>query len=91
MALVIWVAIDMSLPPLGNGDPYDLLINRLIVGINQLDENLVRSRCEAIDNDGIAAGVCPMPCGVIDRHLDVPNRANQLATSLVDRTLNATG
>jgi hypothetical protein len=49
------------------------LINRLMVGIDQLDEDRVRPWREAIDDDGISAGVCPMPCGVVDRHVDVSN------------------
>ena len=71
MVLEVGVAVDMSLPPLRNGDPYHLLINRLVVGIDQLDEDRVRPWSEAIDDDGIAAGVCPVPCGVIDRHVDM--------------------
>ena len=61
MVLEVGVAVDMSLPPLRNGDPYDFLINRLMVGIDQLDEDRVRPWREAIDNDGIAAGVCRSP------------------------------
>ena len=76
MVQVVGVAVDISLPPLRNGDPYHFLINRLMVGIDQLDEDRVRPGCEAIDNDGIAAGVFPVPGGVIDRHVDVPNRGN---------------
>src|SRR5258708_4443757 len=73
MVLEVSVAVDMSLPPPGNGDPYHLLINRLVVGIDQLDEDRVRPWREAIDDDGIAAGVCPVPCGVVDRHVNVSN------------------
>src|SRR5258705_2328068 len=73
MVLEVGVAVDMSLPPLRNGDPYHFLINRLMVGIDQLDEDRVRPWREAIDDNGIAAGVCPVPCGVVDRHVDVSN------------------
>ena len=73
MVLEVGVAVDMSLPPLRNGDPYHFLINRLMVGIDQLDEDRVRPWREAIDDDGIAAGVCPVPCGVVDRHVNVSN------------------
>src|SRR3989442_13876212 len=73
MMLEVGVAVDMSLPPLRKGDPYPLLINRLVVGIDQLDEDRVRPWREAIDDDGIAAGVCPVPCGVVDRHVNVSN------------------
>jgi hypothetical protein len=40
MVLEVGVAVDMSLPPLRNDDPYDFLINRLMVGIDQLDEDV---------------------------------------------------
>src|SRR2546423_684766 len=73
MMLEVGVAVDMSLPPLSNGDPYHLLINRLVVGIDQLDEDRVRPWREVIDDNGIAAGVCPVPCGVVDSHVDVSN------------------
>src|SRR5713101_5788962 len=73
MVLEVGVAVDMSLPPLRNGDPYHFLINRLVVGIDQLDEDRVRPWREAIDDDGIAAGVGPVPCGVVDRHVNVSN------------------
>ena len=65
--------VDMSFPPPRNGDPYHFLINRLMVGINQFDEDRVRPWCEAIDNHGIAAGVCPVPRGIIDRHVNMSN------------------
>src|SRR5258705_491279 len=71
MALEVGVAVDMSLPPLRNGDLYHFLSNRLMVGIDQLDEDLVRPRREAIDNDGLSAGICPDPRGIVDRHMDV--------------------
>src|ERR1700704_1256348 len=73
MVLEVGVAVVMSLPPLRNGDPYHLLINRLVVGIDQLDDDRVRPWREAIDDDGIAAGVRPVPCGVVDRHVNVSN------------------
>ena len=44
-----------------------------MVGIHQLDQDLVRPGREAVDNDRIAARVCPVPRGVIDRHMDVPD------------------
>src|SRR2546425_520513 len=71
MVLEVGVAVDMSLPPLRNGDAYHFLINRLMVGIDQLDEDRVRPWREAIDDNGIAAGVCPVPWGIVDRHMDV--------------------
>src|SRR5258705_1188417 len=73
MVLDVGVAVDMSLPPHGNGYTCHLLIIRLVVGIDQLDEDRVRPWREAIDDDGIAAGVCPVPCGVVDRHVNVSN------------------
>ena len=42
-----------------------------MVGIDQLDQDLVPPGREALDNDRIAACVCPVPGGVIDRHMDV--------------------
>ena len=71
MVLEVGVAVDTSFTPSRNGDPYHLLINRLMVGVDQFDEELVRPRREAIDDNGIAAGVCPVPCGVVDSHVDV--------------------
>src|SRR5258706_13207633 len=71
MVLRVVISADTSFTPSRNGDPYHLLINRLMVGVDQFDEDLVRPRREAIDDDGIAAGVCPVPNGVIDRHVDV--------------------
>src|SRR5207249_9978395 len=73
MVLEVGVAVDMSLPPLRNGDAYHFLINRLMVGIDQLDEDRVRAWREAIVDNGIAAGVCPVPCGVVDRRVNVSN------------------
>jgi hypothetical protein len=67
------VAVDMSSPLLSHGDPYHFLSNRLMVGIDRLDKDLVQPRCEATDNNGIAAGVRPVPCRVIDRHVDLSN------------------
>ena len=71
MVLGVVIPVDTSFTPSRNGDPYHLLINRLMVGVDQFDEDLVRPRREAIDDDRIAAGVCPVPHGVIDRHVDV--------------------
>src|SRR5258705_12335568 len=67
------ISADTSFTPSRNGDPYHLLINRLMVGVDQFDEDRVRPWREAIDDDGIAAGVCPVPCGVVDRHVNVSN------------------
>ena len=77
MVLEVGDAVDMSWPPLRNGDPYYFLINRLMVGVDQLDQNRVRPWREAIDDNGIAAGVCPVPCGVVDRDVDVSNPWSQ--------------
>src|SRR5258707_1214637 len=71
MVVEVGVAVDMSLPPLRNGDPHYGLINRLMVGTYQLDEDLVRARREAIENHGLSAGISPEPRGVVDRHMDV--------------------
>src|ERR1035441_3734558 len=55
-----------------NCESDNLLIEGPMVCIDQLDQNLVRSRREAINDDRYAARVCPVPGGVIDRHMDVP-------------------
>jgi hypothetical protein len=34
MVLEVGVAVDMSFPPLRNGDPHHFLINRLMVGVD---------------------------------------------------------
>ena len=47
------------------------LIDWLIVGIHQLDQDLVPPGRETLDNDRIATCGCPVPGGVIDRHMDV--------------------
>ena len=47
------------------------LINRLVVGINEFNPNLVRPRHNALEDDRISACVCPVPGGVIDRNMDV--------------------
>ena len=44
-----------------------------MIGIRQFDEDLVAPGRETLENDGISAGVCPMPRCVIDRHVDVSN------------------
>ena len=49
------------------------LINCLMVGIHQLDQGLMRPGREALDNDRVAARVCPVPHGVIDGYMNVSN------------------
>lgn len=59
-----------------NCEGNNLLIQRPMVCIDQLDQNLVRPRRKAIDNDRYTACICPVPGGVIDSHMDVPNPWN---------------
>ena len=47
------------------------VIDWLMNGIRQFDQDLVPPGREAIDDDRVAACVCPVPRGVIDRHVDV--------------------
>ena len=50
---------------------YRALINRLMDGIRQLDQDLMRPWGKALDDDRVAACVCPVPGGVIDCHMNM--------------------
>jgi hypothetical protein len=49
------------------------LINYLIAGIYELDQDLMSPGHKALDNNRIPACVCPMPRRLIDGHMDVSN------------------
>jgi len=54
MVLRVVISADTSFTPSRNGDPYHVLINRFDGGVDQFDEDFVRPRREAIDDDRIA-------------------------------------
>ena len=56
-----------------NRELHRALINWMMVGIHQLDQDLVRPRRKALKNDWVSTSICPVPCGVIDCHMNVPD------------------
>ena len=69
--LLVVIEVGMSLTPLSNGEPHSAFIDGLMVSVHELNQDLVRPRQQAVDDDGIAAGVGPVPGGVIDRDVDM--------------------
>ena len=65
------IEVGISLAPLWNGEPHPAFIDRLMVRIHELHQDLVRPRQQAVNDDGIAAGMGPVPGSVVDRDVDV--------------------
>jgi len=48
-------------------------IKRLVICVHQLNQDLVRSRGQAVDDQRLATRVGPAPRRVVDRYMDVPD------------------
>jgi len=46
-------------------------IERVVVRVDQCEEQLVWPRSKALQNNGIAAGVCPYPGRVVEIHMNM--------------------
>ena len=67
---------SVSLPVVGlylvrHHERYCRFVEWVMVRVNQGEEQLVGSRCEALQNDRIAAGIRPHPRRVVKIHMDV--------------------
>ena len=49
------------------------LVQGPVVGIDEFNQNLVWPGRKALEDDWIAARICPVPAGVIDCYVNVPN------------------
>ena len=58
-------------PPDGNDEGDDPPFERLVVRVDELDQDLVRPRRETVDDERLAARVRPAPGRVIHGHVDV--------------------
>src|SRR5215469_3023757 len=57
----------------GHHDLYGALIDRLMCSVRQLDEDLVQSGREPLDDDRHAAAVRPVPRGAVNDDMNVAN------------------
>src|SRR5271169_2588715 len=64
----------MMMPSVSGDDKGDdSFVESLMVRVLELDEDLVRPRRQAVDDERLAARVRPAPVQVIHRHMNVPD------------------
>ena len=67
------LASVMAAGPFRNHEGDDPLVEGLVVCVDEFDQDLVRPRGKTVDDQRLAARVCPAPGRIIHGHMDVPN------------------